>query len=1641
MNMGKANKTFLLYFLFLLISYCFIQSYLFAEDIISSEIISKICKTSKNEPISMLNTSNEVMASIQCNDNIINIKGEKDHVLELKGNFDQEINISADSVLMKAASFSKSLGIQAKVINIKEDIKNNMDFKFIADQLNLDAVKIKSDKFIFKGLNFNNSANIESNNIFISSKEIINNKGSFLTSKKNITLSDFAKLKNSGIIRSMEDVTFQGEKIINSPGTKIFANGVLRCNGINLDDSSVTIAREAALYFNTSTQFKNKFSLSSKNAVINSSDVNAGDYTKFYIDNNFTTSIKETAVEGSINFSGAINISQDNSLTDWINQTEWTLSPTPLTKNSAMDIQDSLKFGVYLTSSNSITGKSLEITSNQLISISGKYVDIQGKIKAEIVSDANVIIQSELAKVAGQIKAVNELTIKTKDALDISAKLRSGKIISLTSDQGSIHVSDTTLMAPTILVTAKDSVTIKNSTIKTATDLFGEKKTFQEATEAFNKLPPEEQAKYRLVIHSKEGDVNLGSNSVLRYVLADFKSKGNITRNGNIQGLYETLDGKKITEGGTIEVKSSNYKANDLNFTGFYKAEQMAIKDVKRVTFAKGSTTTADVINITQADDIVETKGSSIEGKNILLSADQVKIDGALTALATLGIKGTTIKIAGNVESKGTTVVESTNYMGIDGTLRSSGDLSVQGKQVLVNGLVAGMGQVIVNGSDRVKINGSIDSNGNTFITTGELSTGSDSKIKAQNVQLLVKNNIEHNGKIVSEKDTLVKLENGNFEKVRGSLAAGGWVTFDGVLSSDEAIKLVTGNDDKISSKGIQIITSEPIVINRNVVSSSGISIQAKNLTVDEGKSVRGTSVDISSTAGDVTLQAGSTISGTDSVTISAQGGNLVRKGFLDQWGRPVFSSIEAGSKGINLLTNGSYIDQASQTKTSGTLLLQAKNGLVIVPLVYITTNQQAEKGFFKNKTTTTTSTVYYNTTMEAASGLAVKTQTASNVTNWVLTSPNKKFDIFEGNSFTIKELHNSISSVTESSWRGTFRPLGKIIDEAERMAKDAKNITNKLVNLEQKIARIITKPITNNIPAIDKLAERFYKLQNVSTNFAIDLLNVKQVYKTDIYKKCFDGVKDEMVATIQDVQKLKTEFVKNIAAPVLKNISKDLSQMVLKMDKFSDKGINYVEAAASFENVARIAIMAIASTPPGGPATTALANVLIDKYIVKKDLNSKELLKSFSLGYAAGYGADLLQSSAAIQSLGQAGASMTASSARNVINDIGHVVVNDESYNSTKAITSILTGMATGAINATGSSGRGIGSGATAGMSAIGKSGETLNDILRASANSAASEAIFEVVEENRLNLDTVADRGLEGASSGLVSTTVTQKLTPEEMRKKLAMKMAETVEGFKQALGELLPHLESESLQNKNNGESADKTGLSEDQKASLDKFVKEQDAAIKREIAKKFGVESYDKLTPEQLSSAKYQEAYKCEIENANLAAINNPALVDIEKAIKRYNGDLSGRDPQNIVAAAVVGALALYSMYDWATMEPVKGHEGDGITSTTSPLDWAVATSASAVRAGFKNPEQIKSFGQSFYKLFGTNTSKNNLDDLSTVIKNESLASGDINKFVDAVTSSPQNRAAFEKYTMELRKNMQSPHVEDSKLMNIIKQQYR
>lgn len=1305
-----------------------------AIEYISPQDLHYICMVPDTE-VELLNVNQEVVAYAKYdkNEGII-IKTQDQRKLRFSGNYRHSISVIAEnsSVTLNDidADAEKQFKIKAKSLHVAGNININDTLLLSVDeQIDLDAIKINAKQLIIHGATLNNHAVIESKEtIHLDAKTVTQRKDSILSAEKDLTISSFDMLQTAGIMRSNGDISIEGKAVLHQPDSKIFANSVYYLKADDyLKDASTTIARAGAIYLVKSTaEFSGNYALSTRDLIVHGFDIQAGGETKFDLTNSAVFQIDDDDTNaGTIDFAGKLLISsamyattQKTFLDDIIENplyNPWTKNPRASVAGDKADIFGHTEQGAYFISGGGIHCQAFEIIANYPIKISGgKVVELNGEIN-QLISSGNigVSILSNNAKLQGKISAAKDILVKITKTLAVDADLISkrdinilakettisrhilGRNVAITSDKITTTATSSISASESVVLHAKEGLTV-NGAITAATSL---------SLEELKKLSKDELLKYSLVLHSDEGSIKFGSKSVLKYLVGDFKAKQDVERFGAMQGVYETIEGKEITEGGTINVDQTNYITEKLKFTGFHKSKNLRINDIKTVTFQKGSETTSDIFTINDVHDLEINAGASVSSTGqeeaLSIKADFIKIDGALRALGALGITGTTINISGTgtVEQG---KKENINYVGIDGQLTSASPLDITARQIVLDGLVAGMGPVVVDGKESVKIGGQLDANGNIVIIAQNLSTAKASVIqgKGETVELYIEKDIEHNGKIISDKNASIKLDNGNFEKVQGAIAAGGWVAFDGKIDSSEAIKLVTGNNSTIDAKGIKVITTEPVVINRSIATTNGIDIVSSTLNVQEGTCVQAPIINLTSSEGDLTLDANTTLSATTSVTIAAKG-DLIREGRMDGATPLVSNIVNTGDGNINLSAEGRYIDTASKTKTNGTIILKANGGLYVVPLEYVSVSQSTSKSMFRKKTTTTTKKIYYNTTMEAKA-VEIYTGGPTDVTNLDIHAEKKKAD------FYINRIENSTTSSTSKSWRG----VGKVMNTFDV----AKTFAKQIVKIHVNFARTLTKPITKNVPAINRIAESIYKSLDVCTESIMDGLNPTKVYKVSTYKKCFDGVKNEMVKVIAEVQKIEGKLVKSIVAPSLGLVSDDLSKMVIKADKFQNKGVSYVEAAASFEAVARIALVAAATYFSGGnPGAIALANTMADKYIDKKKMNGKGMLKSFAVNYVSAYVSANTYNSA-----------ITSNLAR----DAAGRVINHDKYTSKDLLFSIASGAATNSIG-----GHPIIAGAQVGLS---------------------HEALRQLIYEHRLNLDDVANKGLAGAAGASVDFTV---------------------------------------------------------------------------------------------------------------------------------------------------------------------------------------------------------------------------------------------------------------------------------------------
>jgi hypothetical protein len=634
-----------------------------------------------------------------------------------------------------------------------------------------------------------------------------------------------------------------------------------------------------------------------------------------------------------------------------------------------------------------------------------------------------------------------------------------------------------------------------------------------------------------MTLHSEHEKVILDADSSLTYHNGNISGALGVDSLGSRTGDSNTISapGATILEAGKVQVKESLYEAGDVSFAGnLSESKILKIKDAKSVKFLKGANIQNDgVLSITSKDLQID-KESEVTGGSVDVTVDEGKIAGALKSLSTLVYNGHELHVENG------------------GLISGKGDLSIHGDIVeLAKG-------------------GAIHGASGVLAQLKNITLASHSDIEGNFVQIQASGAFSNDGQITANEKIHIILESDQAKNIRGHLQANGWVMIDGKIDSDTVVALVTGNEDRIQGSTIKVVTTEPVVIKKNIDVSYGVVLSAPSLEVDKEREIKADSILMVSNAGDLTLDSGSKIKAIKSVKIFAAG-DLIRSGEERSDGtRGVArSSIEAGDDGIILSTDGTYRDTASYTKTTGQIIVHSAKGLVIVPIKQVFTSTTTEKRWYGRKSTTTTNTHYTNTTMEAKE-LAVESGAPSDVTNWVYNGdrdwiyhadPKKVHLHFaEGNSFTIKQLQDSSISSVSKSYHSFVAPFAATIAGADQLAHLGRKITAKTLRMGETILRELGKPITQNVSGSERIFDHLFQVTNAANDSVWDISSPTKIYKVDTYKNLYEGVKQEVVGIILDAQKIESKLVHKISEEALSKLSQDLANLADDSVKIQEK-------------------------------------------------------------------------------------------------------------------------------------------------------------------------------------------------------------------------------------------------------------------------------------------------------------------------------------------------------------------------------------------------------------------------------------------------------------------------------------------------------
>ena len=410
-------------------------------------------------------------------------------------------------------------------------------------------------------------------------------------------------------------------------------------------------------------------------------------------------------------------------------------------------------------------------------------------------------------------------------------------------------------------------------------------------------------------------------------------------------------------------------------FTQNLSTEKESLLNIGQGLFAENSRANLDGTISGQADLIILSKnqldiGGDISGNEIRIDANLLSLAGSLRSNK---LKSTSaIQFMENQEEKyaGITVNAQRFQVLEPGSIDSKSDLHISSNETEIRGSLQAVGQLISSGNKfSLGSQGELISLEDQVLVSGQ-SLRSLGTIKGQDVSLVAGEKGFVSGILEGKNSVTVDLNDEKLENfAKAKISAGSWVLLKGKFDAKEAYELMAGIDG-IQTPNLKIITSEPIVITKNLVNPNGRELLAPYLRLDENVTMNFASfaadldnglgmksgAKIATTRGGVNLTSrGGGLQMNPSASILSAGvvniqtvGDVLLAGERTEDGDLKYATISGQE--IKIDTQGRMISIGSEILSRGQLLIKAKEGLVIVPISWYEQSMQRKKGILVDK-------------------------------------------------------------------------------------------------------------------------------------------------------------------------------------------------------------------------------------------------------------------------------------------------------------------------------------------------------------------------------------------------------------------------------------------------------------------------------------------------------------------------------------------------------------------------------------------------------------------------------------------------------------------------------------------------------------------
>ncbi|HHF0156775.1 TPA: filamentous hemagglutinin N-terminal domain-containing protein, partial [Haemophilus influenzae] len=544
-------------------------------------------------------------------------------------------------------------------------------------------------------------------------------------------------------------------------------------------------------------------------------------------------------------------------------------------------IDSALEYGLFAKNNITINGGNVTLGSNKAkteikgnVNVSqGTNVTLQAQtfgggkkalvVGRDINNKGNLTANGAVVEVKGNVTVKEGAIFKgeTIDNLNITGTFTNNGTANINIKQGVVKLGDIT----------------NNGSLNITTNASGNQKTI------INGNITNKKGNLNITNNKANAEIQIGGNiSQKEGNLTISSDKVNITKRITIKaGVEEGGSSSSATNNANLTIKTKTLElTNDLNISGFNKAEITAKDnsdltidkssggdgDAKKVTFdkVKDSKISAKGHGVTLNSKVESSGDSSTEngsdGNNIglTISAKDVTVNNNITSQKTVSISAS----EGGITTKAGTTINATT--GSVEVTAKTGDIK--------GGIESASGSVTLTATGATLAVGNIS--GNTVTITandGKLTTTENSIINATASSVTISTKQGELKGAVEAKQGAVDIT-----AKEGALTISNVTAKNNVAVKAETGKLTTTSGGMIKSEGSKVeLTAQSGLINGDVVAgedSVAITASAGGLSV---ANVTGKTATLTAESGKLTTQAGSTISGTDSVTTLSQSGDI----------------------------------------------------------------------------------------------------------------------------------------------------------------------------------------------------------------------------------------------------------------------------------------------------------------------------------------------------------------------------------------------------------------------------------------------------------------------------------------------------------------------------------------------------------------------------------------------------------------------------------------------------------------------------------------------------------------------------------------------------------------------------------------------